>query len=136
MPRGSSMRCHVTHSHRSLLLIVPDLRRSKQDKEKSGRKPRHCLGAKSQYCATKRAVFMESCFSPLSALGSKIRVHFQNKIPFQQTKTLKMVGCTLQRKSILVSKELTEEQVCLSTIRRAKKIEEKNTHTSNRERGD
>jgi hypothetical protein len=53
---------------------------------------------KSQYCATKRAVFMESCFSPLSALGSKIRVHFQNKIPFQRTKTLKTVGCTIAAK--------------------------------------
>jgi hypothetical protein len=56
------------------------------------------IGAKSQYCATKRAVFMESCLSSLSALGSKIRVNFQNKIPFQRTKTLKTVGCTLQRK--------------------------------------
>jgi hypothetical protein len=83
-------------------LYNSDSKAGKQDKEKSGRKPRHSHGAKSQYCATKRAVFMESCFSPLSALGSKICVHFQNKIPFQQTKTLKTVGCTLQQKRILV----------------------------------
>jgi hypothetical protein len=73
-----------------------DSKDGKQDKEKSSRKPCHHHGAKSQHCATKRAVFMESCLSPLSALGSKIRVHFQNKIPFQRTKTLKTVGCTLQ----------------------------------------
>jgi hypothetical protein len=29
------------------------------------------------------------------ALESKIRFHFQNKIPFEWTKTLKMVDCTL-----------------------------------------
>ena len=75
-----------------------DSKAGKEDKEKSGRKPRHRHGAKTQYCVTKRAVFMESCFSPLSALGSKIRVHFQNKILFQWTKMLKTVGCTLQRK--------------------------------------
>jgi hypothetical protein len=79
-------------------LYDSDSKAGKQDKEKSGRKPRHHHGAKSQYCVMKRAVFMESCFSSLSALGSKIRVHFQNKIPFQGTKTLKTVGCTLQRK--------------------------------------
>jgi hypothetical protein len=28
------------------------------------------------------------------ALESKIRVHFQNKIPFQRMKTLKTVSCT------------------------------------------
>jgi hypothetical protein len=79
-------------------LYDSDSKAGKEDKEKSGRKPRHRQGAKSQFCATKRAVFMESCLSPLSALESKIRVHFQNKIPFQWTKTLKTVGCTLQRK--------------------------------------
>jgi hypothetical protein len=63
-------------------LYNSDSKAGKQDKEKSGRKPRHHDGAKSQYSMTKRAVFMESCFSPLSALGSKIRVHCQNKIPF------------------------------------------------------
>jgi hypothetical protein len=72
-----------------------DSKAGKQDSEKSGRKPRHSHGAKSQNCATKRAVFMKFCLLPLSSLKSKIRVHFQNKIPFQQMKT---VGCTLQQK--------------------------------------
>jgi hypothetical protein len=66
--------------------------------EKSDRKPCHRHGSKSQYCLTKRAVFVESCLSSLSGIESKIRVNFQNKIPFQVKKTLKAVGCTLQRK--------------------------------------
>jgi hypothetical protein len=75
-------------------LYDSDSKAGKEDKEKSGRKPRHRHGAKSQYCMTKRAVFMESCLLRLSALESKIRVHFQNKLPFQWMKTLKMAHCS------------------------------------------
>jgi hypothetical protein len=70
------------------------VRTTRQRKKRQKTTP-SSYGAKSQYCATKRAVFMESCLSPLSTLGSKIRVHFQNKIPFQRTKTIVVVSKAL-----------------------------------------
>jgi hypothetical protein len=75
--------------HGRIKLYNSDSKADKQDSEISGRKPRHRRGAKCQYCMMKRAAFIEACLSPLSALKSKICVHFQNKVPLQRRKKFK-----------------------------------------------